>query len=161
MKRVHSLFLILGWAVLALAVPAAKSNLDTDTNVFSAVVPGTCTITNGTQTVTMTYTSGNSTLTGETSNITINANGPVRVSLSQITATAEAKAAAAATADINDKTDSQDGILDTAASESSASSTSLLGNATDANHLVTIVLTATGVDTPGTYTYQVTLNCLQ
>lgn len=161
MKRVHSLFLLLGWALLAFGIPSAKSQLDTDVNTFSAVVPGSCTISNGTQTVTMSYSSGNSTLTGETSNITINANGAVRVSLTQITAVAEATADAAATADINDKTDSQDGILDTAASESSSSSTSLLGNAADANHLVTIVLTATGVDTPGTYTYRVTLNCLQ
>ena len=159
MKRVHSLFLILGWAAIALAIPSAKAQLDTDTNTFSATVPGTCTISNGTQTVAMVL--DGTTLSGTTSNITINANTAVSVQLSSISATTEANGSAAATAEINDITDGQNNILDTDASEASASSQSLLGNAADVNHLVTIKLTATGADTPGDYTYTVTLNCLQ
>ena len=159
MKRVHSLFLLLGWAAIALAIPSAKAQLDTDTNTFSATVPGTCTISNGTQTVTMDLS--NTTLSGTTSNITINANTAIKVQLSQITAVAEATADAAAVAEINDVTQSQNNILDTDASESSASSQSSLGNTAGVNHLVTVRMTATGADTPGDYNYTVVLRCLQ
>ena len=101
------------------------------------------------------------TLSGTTTNITINANTEVKVQLSEITAVDEATGDAAATAEINDITDSQNNILDTDASETDASSQSSLGNSAGVNHLVTVNLTSTDADTPGDYTYTVVLRCLQ
>lgn len=157
MVKRYLLFGSLALGGIAGLSPIAFGSLDTDDIQFTGTVPGTCTI-ESVEDVTMSLSG--TTFTGETNQITINANTGVNVSLSAITDNNDTDANAAATADINDKTDNQDNILTTDASESSGSSATALGNTASQDHEVTVKMTVVNADTPGAYSYTITVNCL-
>ena len=160
MRRFFARFVVL--AALSTAggsflLPAALAQLDSDSINFTGTVPGTCSIAH-VDDVTMSLSG--TTFTGTTANIAITANTGVKVSLSAITDNNNTDNNSAAVADIDDVTDSQDSILSTDASESSGSSSTNLGNTADQAHNVRIDMTVTNADTPGSYSYTITINCL-
>ena len=144
-------------AEFVIHAPPLLAQLDTDSINFTGTVPGTCTIAS-VDDVTMSLSG--TTFTGTSSNIAITANTGVKVSLSAITDNNNTDNDSAAVADIDDVTDSQDAILATDASESSGSSSTNLGNTADVAHNVHINMTVTNADTPGSYSYTLTINCL-
>jgi hypothetical protein len=153
--------ILLGFALAAIPVSATTpTNLSSKTTTFTGTVPVSCQLNNSVNTVTMSLTSMNL-FEGTTTDIGVNSNSPVTLSLSPVTVSATPTGTssyswAAALMDGAGGT-----LLSTTDSSSAASTVDYNNGITNTNFKVRLsVGPASGNVKPGTYTGTVTLDCL-
>ena len=161
MRRLRILSLVaighIGFSLFPSA--ALAQTLATDTTTFTGTVPGSCTISNGTQNVNMSY--ANNTLSAETTNITINSNVLANLTIGTVTEVAKANGSSpTATASLIDTAGNQQTVTATVGNDSNPMQ--FINNGmTGADHTIKIGMSVADANIPGTYTYTVVLSCLQ
>ena len=161
MRRLRVLSLVaighIGFSLFPSA--ALAQTLATDTTTFTGTVPGACSITGGTQNVTMNY--ANSALSAETTAITINSNVLANLTIGTVTEVAKAVGSTpTATATLTDLGGNQQAVTATVGNDSNPMQFINTGM-TNADHTVKIGMNVANANIPGTYTYTVVLSCLQ
>ncbi len=152
---------ILGLALAAIPVSATTpTNLATKTTTFTGTVPVSCELDNNVNSVTMSLTSMNL-FQGTTTDIGVNSNAPVTLSLSPVTvsATPTGTSSYSWTAALMDGAGGT--LMTTTESSASASTVDYNNGITNTNFKVRMsVGPSSGNVKPGTYTGTVTLDCL-